>query len=125
MRLDSNGVVPSGMRVYLELYGWHFSKKMCEWAICNFKNKLSKEEVDSLLEKNGIGLKERIGHDYVYVANMAKSDYFGSSIQDDKHLAMFIKDYIEDEDGYKELPFTRFYADCIGKGIPIIWEDMI
>lgn len=23
------------------------------------------------------------------------------------------------------LPMTRFYADCIGKGTPIMWEDMI
>jgi hypothetical protein len=36
-----------------------------------------------------------------------------------------IKDYCDDYDGYSELPMTRFYADTIGKGIPIIWEDML
>jgi hypothetical protein len=28
-------------------------------------------------------------------------------------------------DGYDGLPMTRFYADCIGSGNPIIWEDVI
>ena len=29
------------------------------------------------------------------------------------------KDYVDDKDGYPELPFTRFYADCVGSGNPI------
>jgi hypothetical protein len=32
---------------------------------------------------------------------------------------------VDDPDGYPELPFTRFYADCIGTGTPIDWEDVI
>ena len=38
---------------------------------------------------------------------------------------MFVRDYIDDSDGYDGLPFTRFLADCIGRGKPVIWEDMI
>jgi hypothetical protein len=86
---------------------------------------LSKEYVDELLTKFAITLDNKIGYDYVYVANMAKADYMGSSIADEMHLAKFIKDYVDDKDGYKGLPFTRFYADCIGSGTPISWEDMI
>lgn len=56
---------------------------------------------------------------------MARADYFGSSIKDEQHLALFVKDYIDDSDGYDTIAFTRFYADCIGKGIIINWEDMI
>jgi hypothetical protein len=29
---------------------------------------------------------------------MAKADFYGSSIKDDNSLALFIKDYIDDED---------------------------
>ena len=43
----------------------------------------------------------------------------GSSVPDEQRLALFVKDYVDDPDGYEELPFTRFYSDCIGKGIPI------
>lgn len=124
------------MKEYLEAYGWHFSKKMCEWAVSKMKVKddtgkqkkldaLKKDEVEELLKKFAVKLEKDAGYDCVYVANMAKSDYYKSSIADEAHLALFIKDYIDDPDGYSGLPFTRFYADCIGSGTPIIWEDMM
>ena len=91
----------------------------------NYISVISKDLVDDLLKKHSIVLNNKIGYDYVFAANMGKADYLGSSITDDQHLAMFIKDYVDDKDGYPELPFTRFYADCIGTGTPINWEDML
>lgn len=120
------------MEEYLGLYGWHFSKKMCEWAVSKMKDRdgnkvqpMSKEQVDSLLTRHGIKLEEDKGYDKMYVAAMAKADYFGSSIADDVRLALFVKDYLDDPDGYDGIAFTRFYADCIGKGCPIPWEDCL
>lgn len=52
-------------------------------------------------------------------------DFNGSSIQNEQQLCLYIKDVIEDEDSYEGMIFTRFYADCIGKGTPIYWEDFI
>ena len=80
---------------------------------------MSKKEVDELLKKYGVILDNKFGYDYVFSANMCKADYLGSSVPDEQHLALFVKDYVDDPDGYPELPFTRFYSDCIGKGIPI------
>lgn len=80
---------------------------------------LSKDNVDELLRRYGITLKNKFGYDYVFAANMCKADYLGSSVPDEQRLALFVKDYVDDPDGYPELPFTRFYSDCIGKGIPI------
>ena len=80
---------------------------------------LSKENVDELLKRYGINLDNKHGYDYVFAANMCKADYLGSSVPDEQHLALFVKDYVDDPDGYPELPFTRFYADCIGTGTPI------
>ena len=136
MRLDARDKFPSGMEEYLEKYGWHFSKKMCEWATSNMYktdssgkkmkiNPITKETIDKLLETKGIDLENKFGYDYVFAANMCKSDYLGSSIPDEQHLALFVKDYVDDPDGYPELPFTRFYGDCVGTGTPIIWEDLI
>lgn len=136
-RLDIYDDFPTGMREYLSTYGWHFSKKMCEWAVSKMKTKdpatgkekkletWKKEEVEELLKKYNIKLENSEGYDMVYVGNMAKSDYYKSSISDEQHLAMFIKDYLDDPDGYNGLPFTRFYADCIGKGEPIIWSEYL
>ena len=136
MRLDAREVFPSGMEEYLSQYGWHFSKKMCEWAVSRMykRNSLdkkipiqswNKDSVDKLLNKYGVTIENKIGYDYVFTANMCIADYYGSSIIDEQHVALFIKDYVDDPDGYEELPFTRFYADCIGSGVPINWEDML
>ena len=136
MRLDAREVFPSGMEEYLSQYGWHFNKKMCEWAVSRMykRNSLdkkvpiqswNKDSVDKLLNKYGVTIENKIGYDYVFAANMCIADYYGSSIIDEQHVALFIKDYVDDPDGYEELPFTRFYADCIGSGVPINWEDML
>ena len=135
MRLDARDKFPSGMEEYLAQYGWHFSKKMCEWAVSNMYKKdrsgnktyiepYTKEQVDELLRKYGISIN-KIGYDYVFAANMCKSDYLNGSVSDEQHLALFVKEYVDDADGYPELPFTRFYADCIGSGTPINWSDVI
>ena len=80
----------------------------------------TKEAVETLLKTHNIKLDGDLGYDAVYVANMAKADFYGSSISDDAHLAKFIKDYVDDPDGYEGIVFTRFYADCIGSGTPIM-----
>lgn len=83
------------------------------------------EDVEVILTQAGVKLENSKGYDHVFVANMGKADYLKSSIPDDTHLALFVKDYIDDPDGYDGLPFTRFYADCIGSGTPIMWENML
>ena len=132
MRLDDREEFPTGLEKYLSMYGWHFSKKLCNFAVSNMRKDsgekitpITKEALDLLLAKNGIELDNKFGYDYVFVANMCKADYLGSSVPDEAHLAKFVKDFVDDYDGYNELHFTRFYADLIGKGIPIIWEDML
>ena len=135
-RLDTYSRFPAGMREYLETYGWHFSKKMCEWAVGRMKcrdeagkqkklDPMKRDDVEELLKKYGVKLEHDKGYDAVYVANMANHDFYKSAIQDDAHLALFIKDYIDDVDAYPGMPFTRFYADCIGSGTPINWEDVM
>lgn len=56
---------------------------------------------------------------------MCKADFYGSSIADDQRLAMYVGDVINDADAYDGMVFTKFYADCIGGGVSINWEDMI
>lgn len=136
-RLDIYDDLPSGMRSYLQKYGWHFSKKMFEWAVSGIRKKNAvtgkdepvdywdKEKVDEFLKKNGIQVKNDVAYDAAYVCNMARADYLKSSVPDEVHLAMFVRDYLDDSDGYDGLPFTRFLADCIGGGKPVVWEDMI
>lgn len=133
-RLDYYDMLPAGMDAYLSSYGWHFSKPMCEWAVSMMRDNkngkkldspYTKEKVKELLTRYGITLENDKGYDAVYVANMHLADGYGGSIPDDAHLAMAIKETIDDKDGYEGLPLTRFLADCNGSGTPVIWEDMI
>lgn len=135
MRLDIRDTFPSGMEEYLAYNGWHFNKKLCDYAVSRMYKRnangtkayitpYTKEAVDDLLSRYGITV-EKHGYDYVYVANMARADFWNSSIADEGKLALFIKDYVGDADAYEGMPMTRFYADVIGSGEPVEWEDML
>lgn len=129
--LDIYDERPKAMTRYLQYYGWHFNKKMCDFAVGKMKKKgtkitpLNKEGLESILKQNGIVIENDILYDSVYVANMVKADFYGSSIEDEMHFARYIRDVLDDEDGYDGLVFNRWYADTVKKGIPIEWEEMI
>ena len=135
MRLDDRQIFPSGMERYLSNYGWHFSKRMVEWATSRmyksngnskqYLDPISKEQLGQMQNIYGIRLECPHEYDCLYVANMAKADFLGSSLMDERQLLQYVKDYTEDPDGYEGLPFTRFYADCIGSGMAIPWEDVL
>lgn len=132
-RLDYYDITPKGMDAYLSAHGHHFSKPMLEWAVSMMKNKKGdrqsvpeKKKVDEKLNSYGVELSRDKGYyDPVYVWCMAKSDYFGSSIEDEMHLAKYVKDYIDDPDGNPTRAFDEFYVNCIAKGIDIPWGDVI
>nr|DAM07198.1 MAG TPA: hypothetical protein [Caudoviricetes sp.] len=135
-RLDIYEKKPFGMDEYLANNGWHFSKKMCEFAVSlmEWKNQngekeklpaMSKDDVDAMLTKYGVTLKNKIGYDYVYVANMCKADFLKSSVPNEQYQALYIKDTIDDPDGYDGKEMTRWYADTIGMGIPVMWSDLM
>lgn len=85
----------------------------------------TKENLDSMLKTNNVNIENDVGYDALYVLNMAKADYHGSSITEDVKMIKFVKDYLDDPDGYDGIALTRFYADCIGKGEMIPWEDVL
>lgn len=116
-------IKPEGFINYLRYYGPHFNKKLCEFA-CSFfpKREYNKEKLDVLLQSHNIVLSNMKLCDGVYLANWCKSVLFGSSIIDEKHLVLFLKDVFEKEG---DLLFNRWYADMAKQGIPIEWEDMI
>lgn len=108
---------------YLRYYGSHFNKRLCEFACKQFsKNEITKDSLSSLLQNNGIKINEIYLYDALYIANWCKSTFYGSSISDERHLVLFIKDVIDKE---SNLIFNRWFADMAKQGVPIEWEDMI
>lgn len=118
------------MTKYIEKYGWHFNQKLCQFATERMMKGgkqlqvIPKQNVDMLLDNYNISV-DKSSWDYVYIANMCKADFYGSSIDSEKHLAMYIKDLMDDEDGYDGLVFNRWYADMVKLGVHIKWDEMM
>lgn len=129
--LDVNDNMPKSMRKYLSNYGWHFNKQLCQYAVSLMRKKgkplepLSKEHIDKMLQQNGITLEHNVGHDYVFVGNMCKADYYGSSIPDEKHFALYVKDTIDDEDAGDGTTMRRWYATMVANGVMVDWEEFV
>lgn len=117
---------------YLAENGWHFNKRACEDAVRMMKRKgpsgkaepldpWSKEQVDELLQRYGVKLENKIGHDYVYVANMAKADFYKSSLPDEQKVALYVKDVVDDIDAADGEIFIGWYAKTIARRMPVDW----
>ena len=128
---------PKDMKEYLRYHNWHFSKELAMYASANlyryngsgqkeYIKPFTPEEVDDILRNNKVTLENKEAlYDYVYVANMCKADFLGRSVPNEKYLALYIKDVIDDPDAYDGVVFNRWYADMCKKGIPINWYKMI
>ena len=116
MPLEVYDMKPEGMIAYLRYNGYHFNKKMCDWAV---------GQMEEMLETAGLKLDNLVGYDHVYVANMCKADFWGSSIKDEESMARYVKDTVDDVDQKDGFIFNRFYADCCHGGLPIPWDDVL
>ena len=135
--LDIYDTKPQNMINYLKYNGYHFNKKMCDFAISKMRKMNSstgklerveifdKNKIDELLSKYGITLNNNIMYDYIYVFHMAMSDFYHSSLPDEKSLVLFVKDYVDDEDQADGFRFNRWYADSVRNGVAIEFGEMI
>ena len=126
--------LPAGKREYMMHYGEHFSKAAAKFAIDEMKKSSqngdkikmkSLEEIDEFLSAYGVTLKNDKGYDKVYLYAKGMADFLGSSIPDEMHLAKYIKDVLDDEDGYEGMPFVEWYHKVLHLGIPVMWEDIM
>ena len=134
---DFTFMYPPALMEYIIANGWHFGKKASDFAAsCMSKRKqgskdeepikpYTKEEVDELLKRHNIKLEHNQLYDYVYVANKAQADYLGSSIDDEKHLALHIKDEIDDVDRKEGVLMKMWYTMVRANGISVPWYDLI
>ena len=119
---------PTDKDIYIAENGWHFNKKACDYAVQYLKGKdgkrikpLSKEEVDAMLAKYGLKLEKNRGWDYVYAANMAKSDMEGSPLSDEKSQAMYVKILIDDPDAADGEIMACWYVKMLFRREPVDW----
>lgn len=79
----------------------------------------------NMKEVIGVEVKNAQLYDAAFVALMCKADFFNSNVIDEHHVALYIKDVIDDADTPDGLVFNRWYADMCYCGIAINWEDML
>jgi len=121
---------------YLAENGWHFNKKAYEEAVKMLRKKgatgkpepldaWSKEQVDDLLTKYGIKLDNKIGYDYVYAANLIKSDNYKGSVPDDAHVAMGVKEMVDDIDAADGEIMACWYVKALKRHYPVDWGSFL
>lgn len=135
--LDIYDDIPKDMRRYLSHYGWHFSAEGCKFAVDLMKKEnpstkklekispYTKEQVDEMLKRYNVNIEDKGGYDYVFVANMGKADYLKSSIPDEAHLALYIKDVLDDPDAGDGVTMRRWYATMVANGEIVDWSEMM
>lgn len=135
--LDIRDDMPRDMKRYISEYGFHFTKRAYLYAADKMRKynaatgKLekvepyTKEQVDEILVKYGVKVENSEMYDYVYIAQMCRMDYLKSSVPDEQHLALFVKDTCGDPDASSETPFRRWMATMVGNGTPIDWSDLV
>ena len=129
--------IPQDAHSYLSNYGFHFNRKACEFAVSMMSKRevgtgktvpqemVSKDEVEAILTKHNVKLENDCMYDSTYVANMLMSDMYKSSIPDEQHLALGIKDLIDDVDQRDGYLFVRWYSNLLFNGCPIDWSDLL
>lgn len=127
----SNDSKVSDMQEYLSKYGWHFSPKAVEYATSKMITKegplvpITLDKYKSMLTKHNVKIDTKYSYDALYIANMALADFYGSSLKDELHLILFVKDYLEDPDGNDELPFKRWHCSELSDGKTIDWSHLL
>ena len=126
---------PKEMLIYMRNYGPHFNRKLYEFAVSHMTQMIdgkekkikpyTREDVNRLLSEYKVEIKNNQLYDAAYVASMCKADFLGSSITDEHHLILYVRDVIDDIDAPDGLVFNRWYADMSYCGIAIDWEDML
>lgn len=124
--------MPEDLAIYMSHNGPHFNTKAFEFATSQMYidededfEPITKEQVNRLLQKYNINIRNNKLCDTAYVANMCKADYLNSSIANEEMLCKYIKDTLDDPDGLEGLTFNRWIADMKWLGIPIPWGDFI
>lgn len=132
MPLDTYDIVPGEQRAYLMNYGRHFNEKMFGFAVSLMRGRdgsrhvpVGRDAVLAALSSAGVSLENDTMYDAAYAYNMAVSDFLGSSLEDERHVCLYVGDLVDDPDQGDGFLFSRFVSDCVNNGVPIEWGDML
>lgn len=119
----------SGYVEYVAKHGYHFTPQLAEKVsqeMVNADGTQHRWDAHQMLAALGkvIPQQATLG-DMVYLANMAYADFYPSILQTEARCIDYAKAVVNDVDGYDGMPFCRWTADAIGRGVSLEWEAYI
>lgn len=121
-----------GLVEYIERHGRHFGKALFEFAVSLMRGRDGRpleiwdgERCSAFLKEQGVIPSRGNDHDAAYVVNMARADYYGSSLDDPRHLALFVRDYLDDIDGSPSRAFDEFCAKVKALKTDVPWDKLV
>ncbi len=122
--------------IYEDEYHGLFSRRLAKWAIGLMEVKdpatgeekpvtmRSVDDVQEILEANGVKLADEYIYTAWYLYNMAVADY-PKTLSSDALRASYVEETINDPDGDPTNVLSCFEAKMCDAGIPIYWERML
>lgn len=105
---------------YVSKHGKHFSMNMANFAVSNLLNNDGSvgphwtcDEVQTTMGKLGYAVPEECKYDAFYLANLAYSDHFGTSMMCITNCFAHVNDLINDRDGYEGAIFSTWLRRMI------------
>lgn len=121
-----------GYKDYIKKYGPHFTDALAEYVSQKFINAdgtdhwWTASQAKKMFMSLGYDIPDDVSiGDITYLANMAYSDFYPTVLKDEAACLRYAYRVAIDPDGYEGLPFCRWTADVIGKGLDIDWELFI
>lgn len=121
---------------YMDKHGMHFSKALYEHAASEmykinasgnreYMKPMTAEQYWQIMRKYNIQPKSEHMWDALYVMSMAMADFMGSSLPDERSVALYTKDYVDDPDAPEGFILGRYISDVELDGKCINWAAVI
>jgi hypothetical protein len=127
-----NYYISEGEAQYMDMNRGHFSKALAQWAISRMRarnadgelvkiNSIPLDEVENILDSNGVVIKEECVYDAWYLYNMCLADY-RKTMPEKKDIVNYINETINDPDCKPEAVLACWRAKMDVMRVPIHWE---
>ena len=129
--LDAYDDIPIGMKRYFRNYGWNVNAKLYEYAQKALRDRrgsrippMDQQQFDDFMARNGVTLENDMLCNGRIVLDIARARFSQSSLEDEQHLARYVKDVIDDPDAAEGETFDTICMEMTRRGIPIDWDEM-
>lgn len=134
--MDIYDEMPKAMKRYISHFGWNFNKAACMMAVAQLRKEepsgkrvriqmSEKAQVDELLAKHNVELKNANLYNHVYLYNWIKAKLLGDAVQDEKQIVGIMRKVIDDPDNEGGNLFRHWYWDNVANGRGVDFSELM